>query len=243
MKGPPMTGGSPEAASGGEASQAGFCRWDLSPAQAIALQRQVAAAIEREDRLSEPIRTVAGVDVSYGARGRATRARGAAVLLDADTLKVLDQATVEIATAFPYIPGLLTFREAPVAIAALNRLSARPDLIVCDGQGIAHPRRCGVASHLGLALDLPSIGAAKSRLTGRCDEPAGTRGSWTPLLDDGELIGACLRTRAGVAPIWVSTGHRVSLPTAIRLILRFAPRLRLPEPTRLADRLSKNNPK
>lgn len=195
--------------------------------------------MEREDRLPDPIRTVAGVDVSYGVRGRATRARGAAVLLDAQTLALLDQATVEFATTFPYIPGLLTFREAPVAIAALEALSARPDLIVCDGQGIAHPRRCGVASHLGLALDLPSIGAAKSRLTGCCDEPGLTRGSWSPLFDNTEVIGACLRTRAGVAPMWISTGHRVSLASAISLVLQFAPRFRMPEPTRLADRLSK----
>ncbi|QLH40977.1 MAG: deoxyribonuclease V [Defluviicoccus sp.] len=209
------------------------------PTQAIALQRHVAAAVEREDRLPEPIRTVAGIDVSYGARGRATRARGAAVLLDAQTLEVLDQATVECATTFPYIPGLLTFREAPVAITALEALSARPDLIVCDGQGIAHPRRCGVASHLGLALDLPSIGAAKSRLTGFCDEPGLARGSCSPLLDNTEVIGACLRTRTGVAPMWISIGHRVSLASAIRLVLQFAPRFRMPEPTRLADRLSK----
>jgi deoxyribonuclease V len=173
-------------------------------------QRLAATAVERTDRLPQVIHTVAGIDVSYGARGRAAHARGAAVLLDAETLAVLEQAAVELDTTFPYVPGLLTFREAPVAIAALDALSVRPDLIVCDGQGIAHPRRCGVASHLGLALDLPAIGAAKSRLIGHCDEPPPARGAWTPLMDGGEVIGACLRTRERTAPIWVSTGHRVA---------------------------------
>jgi len=223
----------------GDTDQTSFCRWDLSIRDAMDAQRLAATAVERTDRLPQVIHTVAGIDVSYGARGRAAHARGAAVLLDAETLAVLEQAAVELDTTFPYVPGLLTFREAPVAIAALDALSVRPDLIVCDGQGIAHPRRCGVASHLGLALDLPAIGAAKSRLIGHCDEPPPARGAWTPLMDGGEVIGACLRTRERTAPIWVSTGHRVSLATAIRLILRFAPRYRLPEPTRLADRLSK----
>ena len=212
--------------------------WDLTVKEAIALQKEVTAAVERRDRIGE-VRTIGGVDVAYGRRGRTADARAAAVLFDAATLEVLDRATVETATDFPYVPGLLTFREAPAAIAAIEALRIRPDLLLCDGQGLAHPRRCGFASHLGLALDLPSIGAAKSRLIGVHEEPGGERGDWTPLLDGGEVIGACVRTRTGARPIYVSIGHRVTLETAIRFVLRCAARYRLPEPTRLADRLSK----
>jgi deoxyribonuclease V len=211
-------------------------RWDLSVREAIALQKQVAAAVERHDRLGE-VRTIAGVDVAYGRRGRTADARAAAVLFDAATLEVLERAAVEMAITFPYVPGLLTFREAPAAIAAIEALRVGPGLLLCDGQGVAHPRRCGFASHLGLALDLPSIGAAKSRLTGSHEEPGG---DWTPLLDDGEVIGACVRTRPGARPIYVSIGHRVTLETAIRLVLHCTTRYRLPEPTRLADQLSKS---
>lgn len=212
--------------------------WDVTIGEAIALQRSIATEIERLDRLDEPA-TVAGVDVAYGRRGRDAVARAAAVLLDARTLELLDQAVVHVPTTFPYVPGLLTFREAPAAIAALAALSRPPDLLLCDGQGIAHPRRCGVASHLGLYLDLPSIGVAKSRLTGTHAEPAQDRFAWTPLLDGQEVLGACLRTRTRVRPIYVSTGHRVSLTTALQLVMRFTTRWRLPEPTRVADRLSR----
>ena len=212
--------------------------WDLSVKEAIALQKEVAAAVERRDRIGE-VRTIGGVDVAYGRRGQTADALAAAVLFDAVTLEVLDRATVQTAIDFPYVPGLLTFREAPAAIAAIEALRIRPDLLMCDGQGLAHPRRCGFASHLGLALDLPSIGAAKSRLTGSHDEPGGERGDWMPLLDGDEVIGACVRTRTGARPIYVSIGHRVTLQTAIRFVLRCTTRYRLPEPTRLADRLSK----
>jgi deoxyribonuclease V len=213
-------------------------RWDLSVREAITLQGDIAGAVERNDRLGH-VRTIAGIDVAYGRRGRSVDARAAAVLFDAMTLQVLERSAIEMAITFPYVPGLLTFREAPPAIAALQALSRRPDMLLCDGQGLAHPRRCGFASHLGLALDLPSIGVAKSRLTGTHDEPGQERGAWTPLLDEGEVIGACLRTRSGVRPIYVSIGHRVTLDTAMRIVLRTATRYRLPEPTRLADKLSK----
>ena len=212
--------------------------WDLSVKEAIAGQKEVAAAVERRDRIGE-VRTIGGVDVAYGRRGRTADARAAAVLFDEATLEVLERATVEMATTFPYVPGLLTFREAPAAIAAIEALRIPPDLLLCDGQGLAHPRRCGFASHLGLALDLPSIGAAKSRLIGSHEEPGGERGDWTPLLDGSEMIGACVRTRTGARPIYVSIGHRVTLETASRFVLRCATRYRLPEPTRLADLLSK----
>lgn len=212
--------------------------WDLSVREAIALQQEVASAVVCEDRFGY-VRTIAGIDVAYGRRGRSANARAAAVLLDAKTLEVLERSAVEMEIAFPYVPGLLTFREAPPAIAAVQALRQRPDLLLCDGQGLAHPRRCGFASHLGLALDLPSIGAAKSRLTGRHDEAGTERGDWTPLFDNGEVIGACLRTRAGCKPIYVSIGHRVGLASAICFVLQCTTRYRLPEPTRLADQLSK----
>ncbi len=213
-------------------------RWDLSVREAMTLQQEVASAVERRDRFGE-VRTIAGVDVAYGRRGRNANARAAAVLMDATTLEVLERSAIEMAITFPYVPGLLTFREAPPAIAAIRALRRRPDLLLCDGQGLAHPRSCGFASHLALALDLPSIGAAKSRLTGTHGEAGAERGAWTPLLDNGEVIGVCLRTRTGCKPIYVSIGHRVTLPTAIRFVLQCTTRYRLPEPTRLADQLSK----
>jgi deoxyribonuclease V len=159
--------------------------------------------------------------------------------MDFDTLTVLAETVVEMPTQFPYIPGLLTFREAPAAVAAINALPGRPDLLLCDGQGIAHPRRCGVASHLGLALSLPSIGVAKSRLIGTCEDPPRDRGASTALVDGNDLIGACLRTKTAVRPLFISIGHRVSLDTALRIVLQCSTRWRLPEPVRRADRLSK----
>ncbi|MBK8175466.1 MAG: deoxyribonuclease V [Rhodospirillales bacterium] len=211
---------------------------EISVSEAIALQRQVAGAVERSDRFG-PLRTIAGVDVAYSRRGRQARARASAVLLDAASLAVLDQAAVEREVEFPYVPGLLSFREAPAAIAALDALRYRPDVLMCDGQGIAHPRRCGIASHLGVVLDLPTIGVAKSRLIGSADEPSATRGAVTSLRDGDEEIGLCLRTRSGVRPVFVSTGHRVSLESALRIVLQCSTKWRLPEPTRLADRISK----
>jgi deoxyribonuclease V len=140
--------------------------------------------------------------------------------------------------SFPYIPGLLSFREVPAALAALEALPAAPDLILCDGQGIAHPRRCGLASHLGLLARTPSIGVAKTRLVGEHRAPAARRGAWAPLVHRGERIGAVLRTRAGVKPVYVSIGHRVSLATALRLVMACTRRYRIPEPLRWAHRLA-----
>ncbi len=205
--------------------------------EAIALQSALAARVIRCDDYGE-VRRVAGVDVAYGRRQAAT-ARAAAVVLDLATLAVVDEAVAEAPITFPYVPGLLTFREAPAAIAAIERLTVRPDMLLCDGQGLAHPRRLGFASHLGLYLDLPSVGVAKSRLIGTHAPPADVRGAHTPLIDRGEVIGAALRTRPGTAPIYVSIGHRVSLATAIAITLRCTTRFRLPETTRRADRLSK----
>jgi deoxyribonuclease V len=210
-------------------------RWDLSPAQAIALQRRLARRVVREDRLGA-VRHVCGIDIGFEDAGRVTRA--AAALLSFPDLELLEFAIARRRTSFPYVPGLLSFREAPAAIEALGKLSIAPDLLLCDGQGIAHPRRCGLASHIGLLARTPSIGVAKSRLIGTHRALAGRRGAWVPLIDRGETIGAVLRTRAGVAPLYVSIGHRVSLASAIDWVLACARRFRLPETTRWAHRLA-----
>jgi deoxyribonuclease V len=146
---------------------------------------------------------------------------------------------VTLMARFPYVPGYLSFREIPAVLAVLERLSVRPDLVLCDGQGIAHPRRFGLASHIGVLTGLPTVGVAKSRLVGTHGEPGRERGDWVPLMDKDEIIGAVLRTRAGVKPIYVSIGHRVALETAIAFVLACTTRYRLPETTRAADRLSK----
>lgn len=212
--------------------------WAVSVREAIDLQARLRDRVIRVDRFDR-LSTVAGVDVAYGRRGRSVAAQAAVAIFDFETQQPLEQATATLAVDFPYVPGLLTFREAPAALAALARLRRPPDLLLCDGQGVAHPRRIGFASHLGLYLDIPSIGVAKSRLIGEHAEPGPARGDRTPLLDGDEVIGAVIRTRAGAKPLYVSIGHRVGLETAVALVLRFAGRFRLPEPIRMADRLSK----
>jgi len=205
--------------------------WDLSPREAVALQRNLAGRIERRDRL-DPVSLVAGIDVSV----RGDLARSAVVVLRLPELDVVEQVLAERPVTFPYIPGLLSFREAPVILDALERLESTPQVLMFDGQGIAHPRRLGIASHLGVVLDYPSIGCAKSRLTGAYTDPAPQRGSHTVLHDGEEVIGAVVRTRDRVKPVFVSLGHRVSLETAVELVLRCGGGYRLPEPTRRADR-------
>ncbi|RCV92975.1 deoxyribonuclease V [Vreelandella rituensis] len=213
--------------------------WNLDPKAAIALQRRLASYLELEDRL-EPVRHLAGVDIGFEAGGEVTRA--AVVVLEWPFLGVVEEVVHREPTRMPYIPGLLSFRELPAALAAFGKLSIRPELVMVDGQGIAHPRRLGVASHLGLWLDLPSIGVAKSRLCGHHGEPGPERGDWVPLLDGRgerqETIGVVLRSRRGVKPIFVSPGHRISLPTALDWVVQCLGRTKLPEPTRLADRLA-----
>jgi deoxyribonuclease V len=214
--------------------------WDLTPKEAIALQARLRDRVERADRIGE-VRRIAGVDVGFEQDGRVARA--AIAVLDYPGLALADQAVARVATTFPYVPGLLSFREIPVVLAAIERLRASPDLILYDGQGIAHPRRFGIASHLGLVLDCPSIGVAKTRLIGAHRAPPDRRGAWTPLVDAGEnggteTIGAVLRTRKGVKPLFVSIGHRVSLETAVAWTMACATRYRLPETTRWAHRLA-----
>ncbi len=210
--------------------------WPATAAEAIALQRELAPRVETVDRLGE-VRTIAGIDVAFPGGGALTRA--AIVVLSYPDLAVIETRVIEEPTRFPYVPGLLSFREAPAGLAALARLSATPDLLMVDGHGIAHPRRLGIACHLGLLAGLPAIGVAKSRLCGRHDEPGEEKGARMPLTDGDAVLGAVLRTRVRVRPVYVSSGHRVGLETAVGLVLACAPRFRLPEPTRLADKLSK----
>ncbi len=209
--------------------------WDLAPGEAIALQQKLRDRVETRDRLRRP-RLVAGVDVGVGRRRR--RAHAAVAVLSFPALELVARATATLPLAFPYVPGLLSFRELPAAIAALQKLHRPPDLILCDGQGLAHPRRFGLACHLGLVLDRPTVGVAKSRLIGSHAEPGPERGDRAPLLDGDEVIGTVLRTRARVRPLYVSIGHRVSLATAEELTLACSPRYRLPETTRWAHRLA-----
>jgi len=203
-----------------------------SVADARAVQEKLRDRVRRAG--SPKWSLVAGVDASY----RGDVGRAAVVVLDRE-LRVVEEAVAEAAIPFPYVPGYLSFREIPVLLAAWRKLRSRPELVVVDGQGLAHPRRFGVASHLGVVLDLPTIGCAKSRLIGAYDEPGPERGAWTPLMDERQKIGAALRTRTGTNVVYVSTGHRISLAAAVRTILALAPRYRLPEPQRLADQLSK----
>ncbi|MEI2647408.1 MAG: deoxyribonuclease V [Candidatus Competibacter sp.] len=209
--------------------------WNLSPAEAAALQRELRPRVELGDRLG-PVRRVAGVDVGFEAGGTVTRA--AVAVLRYPELVVLESAIARRPTEFPYIPGLLSFRELPAVLDALAQVREPPDLLLCDGQGIAHPRRLGIASHLGLLVDLPSIGVAKTRLCGTFQEPPDQRGAWTPLRAGEEIIGAVLRTRPGVKPLYVSSGHRISLETALGYVMACCTRYRLPETTRRAHRLA-----
>lgn len=212
-------------------------RWDVSPAEARALQERLRHEVIAEDDLDPAaVRTVAGADVGFEDGGAVTRA--AVAVLTLPGLEPHSQALARLPTSFPYVPGLLSFREVPALLQALGGLPAPPDVVLCDGQGTAHPRRFGLACHLGVSSGLATVGVAKSRLTGRHDEVPDERGAWVPLEDRGEVIGAVLRSRKGTKPLYVSPGHRVSLETAIALTLRALTRYRLPETTRAAHRLA-----
>lgn len=211
--------------------------WPQDAPSCRRVQYALAERVDTRDAVGT-VHTLGGVDIGFEDGGRITRA--AAVVLDAATLEVRESALARVPTRLPYIPGLLSFREIPGALAALEQLSALPDLILVDGHGIAHPRRLGVATHLGLVTGLPTIGVAKKRLTGRHDPVPEARGDWVPLVDKGETIGAVLRSRAAVKPIFISSGHRVSLDSALAWTLASLTRYRLPEPTRAADKLASN---
>jgi len=208
--------------------------WRLSPRQAIALQREMRGQVIPVNRPGT-VRFVAGLDGAFSRDG--TQCIAGVVLWDLIAQRVVEQHTARRKLEFPYIPGLLSFREIPAWVAALRKLRQVPDMLMCDGQGVAHPRRFGIASHLGLLCRLPAIGCAKSRLVGTHDEPAVRRGGRAALRDGDEVIGTVLRTQTGVRPLFVSLGHLVDLATAEALVLACALKYRLPEPTRLADRL------
>lgn len=212
--------------------------WNIKQDEAIALQRELAKRVVREDRLDE-VSHIAGVDMAINEING--MARAAVVLLSYPALDVEERHVYEEPVRMPYIPGLLSFRELPCILGAFELLKQQPELVMVDGQGIAHPRRLGIASHLGLWLDLPSIGCAKSILTGHHKPLSEEAGSWVPLEADREVIGAVLRTRAHVKPMIISLGHRISLETSLRYVLACGRGYRLPEPTRLADKLSKDN--
>lgn len=206
--------------------------WPATVDEAEALQERL-----RHEVMDEPgpqeLSLVAGLDVAYADDHLAA----AAVVLDARTLEVVESAVAFDRPAFPYVPGLFAFRELPAVIGALTRLKTTPDLLICDGHGLAHPRRFGLACHLGLLTDLPTMGVGKTFLVGTHVEPSRERGSFTPLIHEDEVVGRTLRTQDGVKPVYVSVGHRIDLETATRHVLALSPSYRLPETTRQADQL------
>ena len=218
-------------------------RWDVTPAKAREIQLDLRDRVERNDRLPR-LRHVAGADVAFelaqpgGWRRGQGRAFAGVVVYRFPEMEEIERVSAHVPLRFPYLPGLLSFREIPALIAAFEKLRHAPDLIFCDGQGYAHPRRVGIASHLGLVLDRPTIGIAKSILIGKYREPGARVGSSSLLVDEksGEVIGAALRTRKGARPVFVSLGHRISLKTAVKLTLAVSDGYRLPRPTREADR-------
>lgn len=214
---------------------AGDSTWQVTPKEAIAIQNVLRDRVVLVDDIGQ-IRYVAGVDVGFHRASNTGKA--AAVVLELPDLTMCDSATVSAELKFPYVPGLLSFREVPLILAAMEQLQIEPDLIICDGQGIAHPRRFGVACHLGLLTDIATIGAAKTRLVGSHDPVPEEKGAWTSLVHGGQVVGAVLRSREKVKPIFVSPGHRVSLETAVELVMACVTRYRLPETTRQAHKLS-----
>jgi deoxyribonuclease V len=209
--------------------------WPETAEEALVIQDRLRPLADLTSAGPRSVRTVAGLDVAYAD----DRLAAAAVVLDAETLEVVEEATALDRPAFPYIPGLFAFRELPALVGALRALNVTPDLLVCDGHGLAHPKRFGLACHLGVLTGLPSIGVRKTRLVGDYDEPGTERGAWSPVSDGGQVVGRALRTRTGVRPVFVSVGHRADLDTACETTLRLAPRYRLPETTRRADHLSR----
>ena len=225
-------------------------KWNVEIAEARKIQEELRQRWEGRDRLGR-IRTVAGLDAAFvlegsqalqaktsrwGVLGNANRAIAGVVVYRYPEMVEIERADADVALEFPYVPGYLSFREIPALIAALKKLRQVPDLLFCDGQGIAHPRRMGLATHLGILLDVPTIGCAKSILIGEPDRLGDAKGEWATLRDVDKTVGAALRTREGVKPIYVSQGHRVSLETAIRLTLSVCDGVRIPRPTREADR-------
>ncbi|MEB3311627.1 MAG: deoxyribonuclease V [Snowella sp.] len=210
--------------------------WVTEIEAAKQLQNELRDRVIREDQFGT-VQRIAGVDVAFAENNTITKA--AVVVLSYPDLTVLESAIAHTPTTFPYVPGFLSFREIPALIQALDKISLTPDLIFCDGQGIAHPRRLGIASHLGVLMDIPTIGVAKSILVGKHEPVPLDKGQWVPLVHQKEVIGAALRSRVNVKPLYISLGHKISLETAIAYVQNCLTKYRLPEPTRLADKLSK----
>lgn len=210
--------------------------WDVTPKQAMRIQDELAGAV-RVTPLDEPVETVAGIDVSI----RDDTAQAAVAVLVLPDLELVDKVTHRCDVPFPYIPGLLSFREMPAILPALEQLTVAPDVFMTDSHGRIHPRRFGLACHLGVVLDRPALGVAKSPLTG---EPQGAldaeKSARVPVVDDGETLGACVRTRSDVKPVYVSVGHRLTLDDAVDITLACSPRYKIPEPTRQAHKLSRS---
>lgn len=209
--------------------------WATNTAEAKLIQEQLKDRVITQDEL-KTVQYVAGVDVGFQDNYQITQA--AVAVLSFPQLELVEKAISQIPTTFPYIPGYLSFREIPAILEALKQLKITPDLILCDGQGLAHPRRFGLACHLGVLLNLPTIGVAKSLFIGEHEELPSEKGSWQPLIDKDETVGLVLRSRTNVRPIYVSIGHKISLPTAKDYVMKCLTKYRLPETTRWADKLA-----
>jgi deoxyribonuclease V len=208
--------------------------WNVTVKKAIELQKSLAKQVQMR-RFDKKLRTIAGIDCAFTADKKNIIA--CVVVLSAKTFDIIETSYTIKAVNFPYIPGLLSFREAPACLAAAEKLTVIPDCFIVDGQGIAHPRRLGIASHLGLFLDIPTIGCAKSRLIGDFKQPLSQKGSTSPLMDKGEIIGSVVSTRSDVKPVFVSIGHKCRLNDAVRIVLDCCTKYRLPEPSRLAHQM------
>lgn len=211
-----------------------------TPEAAIALQQELRSRVLMEDDFGV-VQTVAGVDVGFEEEDRVACA--AIAVLRFPDLTLQESVIIRRPTTFPYVPGLLAFREVPVVMEALAELKTRPALLLCDGNGYIHPRRCGFACHLGIVSGLPSIGVAKTPYLGEHEPLAEQRGVWQLIRDNGEVIGAIVRTQSNIKPVYVSVGHRISLKSTIDFVLKCSPKYRLPETTRQADQLSKGHTK
>jgi deoxyribonuclease V len=212
--------------------------WNVPVHQATEIQRNLALQVIRQDTMND-IKFVGGVDISI--KKASTQATAALVILEFPGLKLVESIIVQGIVEFPYIPGLLSFREIPLLLPAFKQLSSKPDLILVDGQGISHPRRMGLASHLGLVLDIPTIGCAKSKLCGNHTDVPDSAGSFSMLIDKEEIIGSVLRTKVNTKPVYISIGHKISLHSAVKWVFSCCKGYRIPEPTRLAHKAANGN--
>jgi len=212
--------------------------WNISVAEARDIQCALREKVITQDRFKKNLATVAGVDVGFEDDGRITRA--AVANLKFPSLQLCEYAIARRKTSFPYVPGYLSFRETPAVLDALQNLKQLPDILLCDGQGVAHPRRFGIACHIGVLTGIPTIGVAKTRLIGTHATVPAEKGAYVPLLDQGVEIGVVLRTRTNVKPVYVSIGHKISLASAVKLVMQCVTKYRLPETTRWADRIASN---